>query len=65
MAGSSMMPGNKVETHSRAGKCKHSFLAGSGKRLYEKTKWKEGRIWAGELYFTQQAETREIFFKDW
>lgn len=59
-----MMPGNKVETYSRAGKCKHSFLAGSGERLYEKTKWGERRRWAGEFYFTEQAETQEIFFKD-
>lgn len=52
-----MMPGNKVETRSRAEKCKHSFLAGSEERLYEKTKWGEGRRWAGEFYFTEQAET--------
>lgn len=59
-----MMPGNKVETHSRAEKCKYSFLAGSGERLYEKTKWREGRRWAGEFYSTEQAKTRETFFKD-
>lgn len=51
--GSSMVPGNKVETCSTV-RTMQTFSTGSGENLCEKTKWREGRRWPGELDSTER-----------